>query len=25
VQAAIVNWLPKDRRVELLVLPEAKK
>ena len=25
VQAAIVNWLPKDRRVELIVLPEAKK
>jgi len=25
VQAAVVNWLPKDRRVEVLVLPEAKK
>jgi zinc protease len=25
VQAAIVNWLPKDRRVELVVEPEAKK
>jgi zinc protease len=25
VQAAIVRWLPRDRRVELVVLPEAKK
>ena len=25
VQAAIVNWLPRDRRVELVVEPEAKK
>ena len=25
IQAAIVNWLPKDRRVELVVEPEAKK
>ncbi len=25
VQAAIVRWLPRDRRVELVVLPEEKK
>ena len=25
VQAAVVNWLPKDRRVELIVEPETKK
>jgi zinc protease len=25
VQAVVVNWLPKDRRVELIVQPEAKK
>ena len=25
VQAAIVRWLPKDRRVELVVEPEAKR
>jgi zinc protease len=25
VQAAVMNWLPKDRRVELIVQPEAKK
>jgi zinc protease len=25
VQAAIVNLLPRDRRVELIVVPEAKK
>ena len=25
VQAAIVKWLPRDRRVELVVLPEEKK
>jgi zinc protease len=25
VQAAVLKWLPRDRRVELVVLPEAKK
>ena len=25
VQAAVVRWLPKDRRVELIVVPEEKK
>ena len=25
LQAAIVRWLPRDRRVELIVEPEAKK
>ena len=25
VQAAVVRWLPRDKRVELVVLPEAKK
>ena len=25
VQAAIIDWLPPDRRVELVVLPEGKK
>jgi zinc protease len=25
VQAAVVRWLPRDRRVELVVLPEDKK
>jgi zinc protease len=25
VQAAVTRWLPRDRRVELVVLPEAKK
>ena len=25
VQAAVVKWLPPDRRIELVVLPEAKK
>jgi zinc protease len=25
VQAAVVKWLPRDRRVELAVLPEARK
>ena len=25
VQAAVVKWLPRDRRVELVVLPEKKK
>jgi zinc protease len=25
VQAAVVRWLPRDRRVELVVLPEEKK
>ena len=25
VQAAVVKWLPRDRRIELVVLPEEKK
>jgi zinc protease len=25
VQAAVVRWLPRDRRIELVVLPEEKK
>ena len=25
IQAAIVKWLPRDRRVELVVQPEAKR
>ena len=25
VQAAVVKWLPRERRVELVVRPEAKK
>ena len=25
VQAAVVQWLPRDRRIELVVLPEKKK
>ena len=25
VQAAIIRWLPRDRRIELVVLPEEKK
>ena len=25
VQAAAIRWLPADRRVEVIVLPEAKK
>jgi zinc protease len=25
VQAAIIKWLPRDRRIELVVLPEEKK
>ena len=25
VQAAVLRWLPSDRRVELIVEPEAKK
>jgi zinc protease len=25
VQAALIDWLPADRRVELIVEPEAKK
>jgi zinc protease len=25
VQAAVIRWLPRDRRIELVVLPEEKK
>ena len=25
VQAAIIKWLPRDRRIELIVQPEEKK